>query len=69
MSKLCKSEIEVLKLSRLPRKEIAQLRGVAEQTINTQRMHIYQKLNANNLVEAVLIALKKGIITLEDFEL
>ena len=69
MSKLCKSEIEVLKLSRLPRKEIAQLRGVVEQTINTQRMHIYQKLNANNLVEAVLIALKKGIITLEDFEL
>ena len=69
MKELTKNEIEVLKLSYLPRKEVAEIRGVKESTINSQRTKIYNKLIANTLVEAVLIALKKGILKLEDFEL
>lgn len=67
--KLTKNEIEVLKLSYLPRKEVAIVRGVKESTINSQRTHILNKLMANTLCEAVLIALKKGIVKLEDFQL
>ena len=69
MKELTKNEIEVLKLSYLPRKEVAEIRGVKESTINSQRTKIYNKLIANTLVEAVLIALKKGILKLEDFEI
>lgn len=67
--KLGKREREVLLLSFLSRKEVAAVQGVTESTINTQRMRIMYKLGADNLVEAVLIALKKGIVKLEDFQL
>lgn len=66
---LGKREREVLLLSFLSRKDVAAVQGVTESTINTQRMQIMYKLGADNLVEAVLIALKKGIVKLEDFEL
>lgn len=66
MNKLTRREIEVLALSRYERKEIAEFLGITVQTVNNHRMHIFQKLNAMNLVDAVLIALSKGIIRLDD---
>lgn len=66
---LGKREREVLLLSFLSRKDVAAVQGVTESTINTQRMRIMIKLGADNLTEAVLIALKKGIVKLEDFQL
>lgn len=67
-NKLGKRELEVLKLSYLTRKEIAEKQGVTESTVNVQRMQIFRKLNANTLVEAVLIALKRGLLKLDDFK-
>ena len=67
--KLGKREREVLLLSFLSRRDVAAVQGVTESTINTQRMRIMIKLGADNLTEAVLIALKKGIVKLEDFEI
>ena len=66
---LGKRERGVLLLSFLSRKDVAAVQGVTESTINTQRMRIMIKLGADNLTEAVLIALKKGIVKLEDFQL
>ena len=64
--KLTIRELEILALSRYSRTEISEILGITISTINVHRMHIFQKLNAMNLVDAVIIALNKGVIRLDD---
>ena len=65
-NKLTRRELEILILSRYSRAEIKDFLGISISTINIHRMHIFQKLNAMNLVDAVVIALTKGVIRLDD---
>lgn len=67
MTRLTRRELEILALSRYSRTEISEILGISISTINVHRMHIFQKLNAYNLIDAVIIALSKGIIRLDDF--
>lgn len=64
---LGKREREVLLLSHLQRKDIATIQEVSESTIQAQRAQIFNKLGADNLVEAVLIALKNNIVSIDEF--
>jgi two-component system NarL family response regulator len=59
-------EIEVLQsvAAGLRNKEIAHLLGVSEATANTHIKHILEKLNASDRTQAVLTALRRGIIRL-----
>ena len=66
-NKLGEKEKRCLLLSYLPRKRVAEIMGVKETTINSHREHIFNKLNVSTLVEAVLVGLKEGHITLEEF--
>ena len=46
--------------------QIAQRMGVSIKTVERHRTHLMQKLNARNLVELIRVALKQGLIPLED---
>lgn len=68
MALLTGRELEVLKLSYLERKDIAEKLCVAPHTIETHVYNYLKKLGARNRTEAIIIALKMDIVTLEDFE-
>lgn len=78
--KLTKRELEVLKLFAYGVEEIARRLVITRNTVKTHRCNIICKLNADFLprkkkfctnlnARAVLIALKQGIVTLDDFEI
>jgi DNA-binding NarL/FixJ family response regulator len=61
-------EIEVLKAAAkgISNKEIGSELSISERTVQTHLVNIFRKLNANSRTEAVLIALKEGLIKLDD---
>lgn len=61
-------EREVLKLASqgLPGKEIADKLFISERTVQTHLASIYDKLGAKNKTEAMLLAIKYGIVTLDE---
>jgi DNA-binding NarL/FixJ family response regulator len=63
---LSSREIQVLQsvAAGLRNKEIAHRLGVSEATANTHIKHILEKLNASDRTQAVLTALRRGIIRL-----
>ena len=67
ISDLGEREKQVLLLSYLPRRRVAEIMGVADSTINSHRSKLFLKLGVDTLTEAVLIALKEGIVTLDEF--
>lgn len=46
--------------------QIAQHMGVSIKTVERHRTHLMQKLNVRNLVELIRVALKQGLIPLDD---
>lgn len=65
---LTKREIEVLKLSLVPDEKTGERLYIAPCTIKTHRNNIYQKLLVHNKAEMLIVALKLGIINIEDIE-
>lgn len=65
-SELTKRELEVLQhMSKgLARKEIAEVLGIAENTVVTHIRHIYEKLQVPNAPAAISTAYQTGILTL-----
>lgn len=61
-------EREVLKLASqgLSGKEIADRLFISERTVQTHLASIYDKLGAKNKTEAMLLAIKHGIVTLDE---
>lgn len=61
-------EREVLDLAArgLSSKEVAEKLFISERTVQTHLASIYDKLGARNKTEAMLLALKYGIVTLEE---
>ena len=59
-------EIEVLKLLCLTNKDIAQRLNISIVTVKAHVRHIFNKLACSNRVEATVIAIKKGIIQVEE---
>jgi DNA-binding NarL/FixJ family response regulator len=47
-------------------KQIAQLMGTSEQTIKNQISSVLRKLNANDRTHAVVLAFKRGLISLDN---
>ncbi|PIE53779.1 MAG: DNA-binding response regulator [Dethiosulfovibrio peptidovorans] len=50
----------------LPSKEVAAVLFISERTVQTHLASIYDKLGAHNKTEAMLLALKNGLLTLEE---
>ncbi len=64
---LTRRETEVLKLAaRMSNYDIAAQLGLAERTVKGHLTSIFQKMNVGSRTEAVLEALKRGLISLED---
>ncbi len=63
-------EMEVLRLTTkgLSNKEIARNLVISERTVQTHLTNIFRKLDVSSRTEAVLRALKQGLISLEDVE-
>jgi DNA-binding CsgD family transcriptional regulator len=61
---LTKREIEILKLVNqgMLSKEISDILSISLHTVNNHRQNILQKLNANNVVEAINSARKAGLL-------
>jgi two-component system response regulator DegU len=66
ISSLTRREIEILdyKAQGMLNKQIAVQLGISEQTIKNHVTSILRKLNANARTEAVILALRKGLITI-----
>lgn len=66
MSPLTPREIEILRIIAQGRlnKQIAAELGISEQTIKNHVTSILRKLNANARTEAVVVAIKQGLITI-----
>ena len=62
-------EVLVLAGQGLPASEVAALLSITERTVAAHLTSIYGKLSARNKTEAILLALKKGIVLLEELQL
>ena len=62
-------EVLVLAAQGLPASEVASLLSITERTVAAHLTSIYGKLSARNKTEAILLALKKGIVLLEELQL
>ncbi len=62
-------EVLVLAGQGLPASEVAALLSITERTVAAHLTSIYCKLSARNKTEAILLALKKGIVLLEELQL
>jgi DNA-binding NarL/FixJ family response regulator len=65
---LSRREIEVLKLvSRgISNKDIAKELWISETTVKTHMVHVFEKLGVTDRTAAVTVALKRGILSLDD---
>jgi DNA-binding NarL/FixJ family response regulator len=63
------SELKVLKLYFFPLEEIAKRLNLSICTITTHVHNINSKLCAQSKTQAVIIALKRGLITIEDLKM
>ncbi len=65
---LTSREIEIIKLAsrELSSKEIGKILSIAPSTVDTHRKHIIGKTNSKNIVGAVIYALKRNLIQLDD---
>ncbi len=65
---LSEREFEVLRLAArgLPNKEIARRLGVSIRTVHSHLANIFTKLQVGSRTEAVLLALRSGMISLQD---
>jgi two-component system, NarL family, response regulator LiaR len=63
-------ETEVLRLVALGRsnKETADALGVSEETVKTHVSHVLAKLQAENRAQAIVQALRRGLVALEELE-
>ncbi len=59
-------EVLVLASKGLSSKEVASELFISERTVQTHLASIYDKLGARNKTEALLLALKYGVVTLEE---
>lgn len=62
-------EVLVLAGQGMPASEVAALLSITERTVGAHLTSIYGKLSARNKTEAILLALKKGIVLLEELQL
>jgi len=64
-------EIEVLRLVScgFSNRQIAQELSISVSTVGTHMINIFRKLNVNSRVEAILAALKRGIISSDEIVL
>lgn len=60
-------ELEILKLIYFEKEDIASKLCLSKATVNTYLENIRKKLGVNNRHNAVLIALKQGLLKVEDF--
>ncbi|MCO6175354.1 response regulator transcription factor [Flavobacterium sp. NRK F10] len=65
---LTSREIEIIKLAsrELSSKEMGKILNIASTTVDTHRKHIIGKTNSKNIVGAVIYALKRNLIQLDD---
>lgn len=65
---LSEREFEVLRLAArgLPNKEIARRLGLSIRTVHSHLANIFMKMHVGSRTEAVLLALRQGIISLQD---
>lgn len=63
-------EVDVLRLLAIGRsnKEIATSLGIGDETVKTHVGHVLAKLQVENRTQAIVSALKRGLVTLEDLE-
>jgi len=63
-------ELEVLRLVALGRanKDIASALGIGEETVKSHVAHLLAKLQVENRAQAIVQALKRGLVSLEDLE-
>jgi DNA-binding NarL/FixJ family response regulator len=66
--KLSDREFEVLRLAArgLPNKEIAYRLGLSVRTVHSHLANIFLKMQVGSRTEAVLLALRQGMISLQD---
>ena len=63
-------EVEVLRQLALDRsnKEIADALSIGEETVKTHAGHVFAKLQVENRAQAIVQALKRGLVSLEELE-
>jgi DNA-binding NarL/FixJ family response regulator len=68
LDQLTEREIEVLRLAAkgMSNREIAQRLVISDRTVQTHLTNIFNKMGVGSRTEAVVHALRKGWITLED---
>jgi len=66
IEKLSERELNVLKLLCFKRPEIAKKLFISTTTVNAHICHIYEKLYVHTREQALIKALKKGIITIDE---
>ena len=59
-------EVLLLAAQGLSSKEVARRLFISERTVQTHLASIYDKLGSRNKTEALLLALKYGVVTLEE---
>jgi DNA-binding NarL/FixJ family response regulator len=71
VEQLSERELEVLVLAGqgLPGHEVARLLSITERTVAAHLTSVYGKLGAKNKTEAILLALKRGVILLDQLHL
>jgi len=71
VEQLSDRELEVLVLAGqgLPGHEVARLLSITERTVAAHLTSVYGKLGVKNKTEAILVALKRGVILLEQLRL
>jgi DNA-binding NarL/FixJ family response regulator len=66
MVKLSLREVEIVKRLALSNKEIAQEFGITESTVKQRVKTILLRFNVNGRAQVLIMAIKLGIINLED---
>lgn len=68
MKKITVREKEILKLILFSRRDIAQKLSLSLSTVKTHLINLFNKIGGNNKTEVLVIALKTGIITLDEIQ-